>query len=202
MPGRLHRSTRGDPGGRLDVARLILILGGARSGKSRLAEQLARQSGRPVVYLATATPGDDEMRQRIGVHRANRPQTWNTIEEPIDLPAALDQTAPGDLVLLDCLTLWVSNLLLDGPSDEPPAVASGRIVEYSERFIAVLQGRDISMIAVSNEVGMGIVPSYETGRTYRDALGQVNQMLADKADSVYLMVAGLPLPLKDEPPDS
>ena len=181
---------------------LTLILGGARSGKSDLAEQLARQSGRPVVYLATAGAGDEEMRQRIVTHRAIRPQEWRTIEEPLDLTAAISQMRPGDLAVLECVTLWVSNLLIDGPTGESPEDAVGRIVTRAERFQSGLQGKDIWMIAVSNEVGLGIVPDSEIGRTYRDALGRVNQLLAGQADSVYLMVAGLPLALKGEfPPE-
>ena len=177
-------------------SRLTLILGGARSGKSSLAEELARRSGRSVVYLATATPGDDEMRQRIVTHRANRPRNWRTVEEPIDLPAALDQACTGELALLECVTLWVSNLLLAGPCDEPPATAIGRIIQHTEHFLSALQRKNIWVIAVSNEVGMGIVPASEMGRTYRDGLGRVNQLLASQADSVYLMVAGLPFALK------
>ena len=181
---------------------LALILGGARSGKSNLAEQLARQSGRPVVYLATAGAGDEDMRRRIVTHRANRPQEWTTIEEPLDLPAALSQTGPGDLALVECATLWVSNLLIDGPTGESPEDAVGRIVTRAKRFLSALQGKGIWMIVVSNEVGMGIVPDSEMGRTYRDALGRVNQLLAGQADSVYLMVAGLPFALKGEfPPE-
>ena len=181
---------------------LTLVLGGARSGKSNLAERLARQSGRPVVYLATATAGDDEMRQRISTHRASRPREWRTIEEPLDLPAGLSLTRPGDIALLECVTLWVSNLLLAGPSDESPAETVDRIVAQAERFLSVLQETDTWVMAVSNEVGMGIVPEYEMGRTYRDALGRVNQMLAGQARSVCLMVAGLPLALKGEfPPE-
>ena len=176
--------------------RLTLILGGARSGKSSLAEELARRSGRPVVYLATATPGDDEMRQRIVTHRANRPRNWRTVEEPQDLTAALSVMGPGDLALLECVTLWVSNLLLAGQRDESPATAIGRIIEHTEHFLSSLRGKNIWVIAVSNEVGMGIVPASEMGRTYRDGLGRVNQLLASRADSVYLMVAGLPFALK------
>ena len=177
-------------------SRLTLILGGARSGKSSLAEELARRSGRSVVYLATATPGDDEMRQRIVTHRTNRPRNWRTVEEPIDLPAALSVMGPGDLALLECVTLWVSNLLLAGQRDESPATAIGRIIEHTEHFLSSLRGKNIWVIAVSNEVGMGIVPASEMGRTYRDGLGRVNQLLASRADCVYLMVAGLPLALK------
>ncbi len=179
---------------------LLLILGGARSGKSNLADELASKSGRPVVYLATATAGDDNMRQRILSHKASRPQNWRTIEEPLDLVAALSQARPGDLALLDCVTLWVSNLLLAGPGDESPVTAVDRIVEQTKRLLSALREMDIWMVAVSNEVGMGIVPSSEMGRTYRDGLGRVNQLFAGQADSVYLMVAGLPLALKGELP--
>lgn len=179
---------------------LILILGGARSGKSDLAERLAHESGRPVVYLATATPGDDEMRQRIETHRANRPETWRTVEESLDVSVALSQIHTGDLALLECVTLWVSNLLLDGPTNESPAEAVGRIVAHAERLLSILRDREIWMVAVSNEVGMGVVPGSEMGRTYRDALGRVNQLLAGQAGTVYLMVAGLPLALKGESP--
>ena len=178
------------------VGGLTLILGGARSGKSSFAEDLAQESGRSVVYLATATPDDDEMRQRIATHRASRPRNWRTLEEPLDLPSALSLMGPGDLALLECVTLWVSNLLLAGPSDESPADALGRIVAETERLLSALRDKDIWVIAVSNEVGMGIVPGSEMVRSYRDALGRVNQLLAGQAGSVYLTVAGLPLALK------
>ena len=167
-----------------------------------MRNELARQSGRPVIYLATATPGDEDMRRRIVTHRANRPQEWRTIEEPLDVQAALSKTRPGDLALLECVTLWVSNLLLAGPQDESPATAVDRIIEQAKGFIFSLEETDVWVIAVSNEVGMGIVPDSEMGRTYRDSLGRVNQLLAGRADSVYLMVAGLPFALKGEfPPE-
>jgi adenosylcobinamide kinase/adenosylcobinamide-phosphate guanylyltransferase len=158
-----------------------LVLGGARSGKSDWAVRTAAESGRPVLFLATATAGDDEMAERIARHRAERPADWRTIEEPIDLVGALRREArPGDLIVVDCLTLWVSNLLLAGgdPDVEP------------------LLDLGLELILVSNEVGLGLVPDNPLGRAYRDVLGQVNRAVAARAESVVFMVAGLPVDLR------
>ena len=172
---------------------LILILGGARSGKSAFAERLARR-GRRVLFVATAEARDEDMKRRIAAHRERRPPGWDTLEEPLDLVAALRPVLDRyDTLLLDCLTLWVSNLLLDEPSQ---AEVGGRIQNSARELMDLVAESPATWILVSNEVGQGIVPSSAMGRTYRDALGRVNQLAASRADKVYLMTAGLALELK------
>ena len=172
---------------------LILILGGARSGKSAFAERLARR-GRRVLFVATAEARDEDMERRIAAHRQRRPAGWDTLEEPLDLVAALRPLLHRyDTFLLDCLTLWVSNLLLD----EPVRAEDGSRIQDSARELMDLMAESpANWILVSNEVGQGIVPSSALGRAYRDTLGRVNQLAASRADRVYLMTAGLALELK------
>jgi adenosylcobinamide kinase / adenosylcobinamide-phosphate guanylyltransferase len=182
---------------------LILVTGGARSGKSTFAEQLARQLGgdQGVCYLATAEPGDDEMRARIAAHRASRPAGWRTIEVPRGVGAALRSlTLPArqGVVLLDCLTLLVSNVLLAHPdtADEEDTWPSVRAeIDDLVRFAAQPA---VTTIVVTNEVGLGIVPATRLARVYRDLLGRANQRLAAAATVVYLVVSGIPLKIKDE----
>ena len=185
--------------------RLILILGGARSGKSAYGETLAAQLARdaPVLYIATATPSDDEMRRRIARHQAGRPPHWQTIEEPLN-PATALQTTTSRVALLDCVTLLVANLLLerashDGDADEA-LFASEAAEERVNRAITALldawRASATTLILISNEVGMGVIPPYPLGRAYRDCLGRLNARLAAEADTVLLMVAGLPVELK------
>ena len=191
--------------------RLILILGGARSGKSAFAERLAAQSGRAVAFIATATAGDDEMRKRIARHRASRPMEWHTIEEPLDLAVAVRQAYKlADVVLLDCMTLWLGNMLFqeqgqyenDDMGKEELSRTSNLFDERSsqqiEALLTVVQSVETgkTLILVSNEVGLGIVPAYPLGRVYRDTLGYVNQRVAQIADRVYLMVAGMAVDIK------
>lgn len=172
---------------------LILILGGARSGKSAFAERLARR-GRRVLFVATAEPRDEDMKRRIAAHRERRPAGWDTLEEPLDLVAALRPVLDRyDTFLLDCLTLWVSNLLLDEPGH---AEANNRIQDSARKLMDLIEETPATWILVSNQVGQGIVPSSALGRAYRDALGRVNQLAASRADRVYLMTAGLALELK------
>lgn len=169
-----------------------LILGGARSGKSRLAEKYAVNSGLAVVYLATATSGDGEMAQRIRIHRERRPAQWTLIEEPVALADTLRREARDDRCLLvDCLTLWMSNLLcLDQP---------GLLTQEVDALLAVLPGLPGRVILVSNEVGMGIVPMGELSRRFQDEVGRLHQELAARCDRVILTVAGLPHQLKPSP---
>ena len=176
---------------------LILITGGARSGKSAFAERLAMQSGR-VLFVATAEALDDEMARRIAAHRACRPKNWDTLEEPRILSDALRAALCGandlyDTVVVDCLTMWVSNLLLLHEGD---ADAEARILQAAEGLLDVCGSYSARWIVVTNEVGLGIVPSSSLGRAYRDALGRVNSLVASRADKVYLMAAGLALELK------
>ena len=187
--------------------RLMLILGGARSGKSGYAESLAARiaANRPVLYVATATAEDDEMRARIERHRVARPHHWLTVEAPRDPANAIrEQAAHGDIpvILLDCVTLLVSNLLLDGAHadfDEQrfdASAAEARATTAIAALLAAWRETHATLILVSNEVGMGLVPPYPLGRVYRDVLGRINAALAREADAVLLMVAGLPIELK------
>ena len=168
-----------------------LVLGGARSGKSRHALDQARQFRGPVAFVASARPLDGDMAARIARHRAERPPRWTTLEEPYDLAAACRRAARAhDLVLVDCATVWVSNLMERGDDDAVVLAAADDLAK-------LLRERLVSVIVVSNEVGQGVHPPTELGRRFRDLLGFVNQRLAAAADRVTLMVAGLPLVLKD-----
>lgn len=185
---------------------VTLVTGGARSGKSRWAERHARESGRPVVYVATASPGDPEMAARIAAHRAARPTTWQTVEERTAIAAVVRAHArPGDLVLVDCLTLWVSNLLTgsaerhvvdDHVSPEHQREIEQRAVAAAEEVLNAAREVGASLVLVTNEVGLGIVPATPLGRLYRDVLGRVNQAVASRADAVILMVAGIAVDLR------
>ena len=169
---------------------LILVLGGARAGKSAFAQGLAEKGQGAVLFVATAEAGDAEMAERIVEHRRQRPAGWDTLEEPLKLAAALEQASPNyDTILLDCLTLWVSNLL--GEEQGTPDVE-----RETRRLLDVYEAGAATWILVSNEVGLGVVPPSALGRRYRDALGLVNQLVARRADHVYLLVAGLALDLK------
>ncbi len=180
------------------MGRLILILGGARSGKSTAAERLALElGGESVLYIATAEANDEEMRERILVHQQSRPTGWRTIEAPLGVADKLSQVALSEVVLLDCITLLASNLLLTLPEDCTQSQANDVVLTEIDALLALQQKQPAIWIVVSNEVGMGIVPPYRLGRLYRDALGAANQRLAQAADEVILMVAGLPWHLKD-----
>lgn len=180
-----------------------LVLGGARSGKSAHAERLARDSGREVVYIATAQAGDGEMATRIAHHRAQRPDAWPTVEEPQRLGAALLQHAqPGRLLLVDCLTLWLTNLMFSSGQAYPDV---GDIVLpelfHSERAqllyaLAELEHGDCDIVLVSNEVGMGIVPYGAISRCFTDEAGRLNQAVAAICERAVFVAAGLPLVLK------
>jgi adenosylcobinamide kinase/adenosylcobinamide-phosphate guanylyltransferase len=185
--------------------RLILVLGGARSGKSSFAERLGATSGKRVAFIATATVRDEDMRTRIAHHRASRPATWPTIEEPLDLASALQQAAPrADILLLDCITLWLSNWLArtgEVSLDEDPTIGvrlNEEALAEIERLLTILDtlGVDKTLLVVSNEVGLGIVPMHTLSRTYRDILGRINQRLTQRAERVYLMIAGLAVDIK------
>lgn len=176
------------------MGKLTLILGGARSGKSTYAERLALRFGGQVTYIATAQALDAEMDERIRSHRAKRPDTWQTLEIPSGVGRSLNENPPvGDLIVLDCLTLLVSNLALLASPDvdlpDEPAVAALVEAEIGQ-LIAGIQTGAADWIVVSNEVGMGLVPPYPLGRIYRDWLGWANQRLAHVADRVVFMVAG------------
>ncbi|HEU0001005.1 MAG TPA: bifunctional adenosylcobinamide kinase/adenosylcobinamide-phosphate guanylyltransferase [Ktedonobacteraceae bacterium] len=189
------------------VPQIILILGGARSGKSTFAERLANNSGRSVAFIATATAGDEEMHERISRHRAARPATWHTIEEPLDLAGAVLQASNlADVLLLDCITLWLNNLFsqkFGQYESDKGQFASSKLfddvaLQEIEKLLAVVWSLEPGkiLLIVTNEVGLGIVPAYASGRLYRDTLGYVNQRLAQAADRVYFMIAGMGIDLK------
>lgn len=175
---------------------MVLVLGGARSGKSMCAEQLVASSGYPVVYIATATAGDDEMRERIRRHQHRRPAGWQTREAPFDVPAVLDRVAP-EAVLIDCLTMYISNWLLrheqNGLAGDELADA---VLAEVDKLLACAARKPGLVVVVANEVGQGIVPSYPIGRAFRDIAGWANQRAAAAADQVYYCIAGIPVELK------
>ena len=204
---------------RPDRGRLILVTGGARSGKSTYAERLAAQLAEPrggrVTYIATSEAHDAEMAQRVEAHQAARPASWTTAECPVEVPAAVRAAAAGSVILLDCVTLWVTNLLFsDGAfgGSEPPEdgynydkdllpaeqerAAAARVTAAVTDLLAAVAETGATLIAVSNEVGLGVVPEYPLARLYRDQLGWANQRLAREADRVYFLVSGYPLDVK------
>jgi adenosyl cobinamide kinase/adenosyl cobinamide phosphate guanylyltransferase len=166
---------------------LLLLLGGARSGKSRLAVRLAREDGASVLFIATAEARDEEMSERISQHRAERPSEWHTLEEPLRLREAIETAPAESCVVVDCLSLWVANLLERGDDAEAAATEAARSAAR----------REARTIAVTNEAGLGIVPATPLGREYRDVLGRVNAIWAEAADEAYLVVAGKALRLAD-----
>lgn len=169
------------------ASRIILVTGGARSGKSALAERLVGQFAMPRIYIATATAGDEEMSRRIALHRERRGPDWQTVEESRDLPEALARTGGQGVRLVDCLTLWLA--ALSDRSDPGPEIA---------RLCVTLDGQSSPVILVTNELGMGIVPENALARRFRDAHGLMNQAVANIADEVWMSVSGLPLRLKPE----
>ncbi len=174
----------------MSVPVTTLVLGGARSGKSAFAECLVANSGLKRVYLATGAAGDEEMRARIDRHRARRGENWRTIEEPLAIIDALArEAAPHRAILIDCLTLWLSNLMHANRDSE----------REIQRLAAALRAATSPIVLVSNEVGLGIVPETPLGRRFRDAQGRLNQAIAATAGNVALIVAGLPLWLKRPP---
>lgn len=176
---------------------MILILGGARSGKSSKAVEIARNH-EEVIYLATGVPTDQEMENRIARHKQDRPDNWETIEEPVELGEVMERLKSDSFsgaVILDCLGFWLSNTMreveLEGPGELEDFVQNKVTEELGQA-----RGADFELLVVSNEVGMGVIPESPAGRKFRDALGRANQVVGRLADRVYLMVAGFPLQLK------
>ena len=169
------------------MAPVTLVLGGARSGKSRHAERLVRESGRARLYIATGRAWDDEMRQRIKQHQRDRGPEWRTIEAPEALEDAIGENGdPNIAVLVDCLTLWVTNLMM---ADED-------VAERSKRLVSAVRASSATIVLVSNEVGLGIVPENAMARAFRDHAGRLHQLIAEAADNVHFVAAGLALTLK------
>ena len=171
---------------------IIFITGGARSGKSTLAVELAKKSNGKVAFIATAQAGDDEMKKRISLHKQERPQDWTTIEEPLDVASAIDSASGHNIVIIDCMTLLVSNLLC---SDEN-MVETHWIFEKIRELVDSARKFDGTVIIISNEVGMGIVPENKLARYFRDIAGKANQIIANSADQVYVCFSGIPLLIK------
>jgi len=169
---------------------ITLVLGGARSGKSRIAQELAGASSLPVVYIATATALDEEMATRIEHHQHNRPSEWRLLECPLDLAAALqEETQQPQTILVDCLTLWLNNQLFEYPEQDFSALF--------DALVNSLNANNANVIFVANEVGLGIIPLGEVSRKFVDEAGRLNQQLARISDKVLFVAAGLPLSLKD-----
>jgi adenosylcobinamide kinase/adenosylcobinamide-phosphate guanylyltransferase len=179
---------------------LVLILGGARSGKSRFAQETASRLGERVLFVATAEALDEEMRRRIEEHKRARPSAWRTLEAPYDVGRRIcDEAGSAQVVIVDCLTLLVSNLIgrCGGDSEHIDADLFGERLKHEIReLVDSINSVQASFIVVSNEVGMGLVPDSSLGRLYRDHLGKANQDLAQRADLVYFMVAGMPMVVK------
>lgn len=174
--------------------RSILILGGARSGKSRFAQELAARISDRVLFVATGEPLDEEMQARIDEHKRARPDSWHTLEARAGIGRQIGKQAGNtDVIIVDCLTLLVSNLLNDVPDY---IEAENRVTTEIYELIASMSELDATFIIVSNEVGMGLVPESKLGRVYRDMLGKANQLIAQFATEVYLMVAGIPTVVK------
>ncbi len=179
----------------------ILIIGGARSGKSHFAHELALKSAQPVLFVATAEAGDEEMRRRIEEHQKTRPATWSTLEVTTHVGSQIFQKiGEAQTVIVDCITLLVNNIFsqYSDPAGEPinvPLIEKEVMAEIGE-LVDCINRVNASFIIVTNEVGLGLVPANRMGRSYRDLLGGANQILAQHADEIYLMVAGIPLPIK------
>ena len=179
------------------MANMTLILGGARSGKSSYAQNLAEETGKSVTFLATAQALDDEMSARIQKHRAERPAHWATLEIPLDIATHVRQIK-SDIVIFDCITLLVSNLLMQFVQQDlvDEALFLSSLQKEMNELLSGLRTIDQHWLIISNEVGLGLVPEYQMGRVYRDGLGWANQTLAREADKVIFMVAGIPMIVK------
>lgn len=197
MAHRTHRLLVNGPATR---SRLFLITGGVRSGKSRYAEELVESFGGGVAYVATLEADDEEMGRRIERHKARRPPEWRTVEATLDVPNAIERIEEP-VILLDCFSGWVSNLLLAHEKDGEEAILAA-VLGRVEDLLTAVRASGKTVAVVTNEVGSGVVPEYRLGRWYRDALGLANQRVAADADAVCLTVAGLPLVLKGSFPGS
>jgi len=176
-----------------------LIIGGARSGKSRFAQELAINSGKSVLFVATATAGDEEMRQRIEEHRRKRPATWSTLETTTHIGNQIQHNIGNtQVVIVDCITLLVNNIFSQFAEPIDASLVEKEVNSEISELVECMSHVDASFIVVTNEVGTGLVPANEMGRFYRDLLGKANQLLAQQSDEVYLMVAGLSVKIKPD----
>jgi len=175
----------------------ILITGGVRSGKSYFAQKLALRFNEPVLFVATAEAGDEEMRQRIEKHKAERPANWNTLEATTNIGSQISQKTSGArVIIVDCITLLVSNILGQYSDQTDATIVEERVAGEITELIECIKQTDVVFIIVTNEIGLGLVPISKVSRLYRDLLGKANQRLAEVAEEVYLMVAGLPVQIK------
>jgi adenosylcobinamide kinase / adenosylcobinamide-phosphate guanylyltransferase len=168
------------------MAEIILVTGGARSGKSALAERLAQSCGNKVIYIATSEPFDDEMQSRIDRHRARRDASWRTVDAPLELPDMLVQTDWDAPRLVDCLTMWLNNLIYHNRD----------VGDEMNRLIKVISEQQADLVMVTNEIGSGLVPQTAEARKFRDLAGELNQMVAQAASQVYLSVSGISVKIK------
>ncbi len=174
----------------ISMGKLVLVLGGARSGKSRFAASLASAKSKRTAFVATCVPADEEMKQRVAQHRSSRPKSWKTFEEPEDLAGLIAKIKNDfDCILLDCLTLWISNLLLKGHDEDG-------MHNKIQKMVSCAKNGKAHLVIVSNEVGSGIVPEHKLGRDFRDVAGRIHQFLAHEACDVYLVVSGIPYAIK------
>jgi adenosylcobinamide kinase/adenosylcobinamide-phosphate guanylyltransferase len=183
------------------MKKVLLLLGGARSGKSRYAQEYAQKQAEKVLFVATATAGDEDMRQRIEQHKKDRPVDWTTLEVTHRLGKEIEAAWVGeDVLIIDCITMLVNNIFCSYDEDQfeklEDAVLEKKVVSEISELIACMKRVEASFIIISNEVGLGLVPDNRMGRLYRDILGRANQMLAQNSEEVYLMVAGIPLRVK------
>jgi adenosylcobinamide kinase/adenosylcobinamide-phosphate guanylyltransferase len=175
----------------------ILLTGGARSGKSQMAQELATKAGGQVLFVATAEPGDDEMARRIIMHRKLRPKDWRTLEATTHIGSEIAKNIDdAETVIVDCITLLVSNVLQEFTENSDPSIVEKAVTAEINELLNCIQRTKADFIIVTNEVGLGIVPGDRVSRLYRDLLGKANQMLAENVDEVYLLVAGIPLQVK------
>ncbi|MCA2000513.1 MAG: bifunctional adenosylcobinamide kinase/adenosylcobinamide-phosphate guanylyltransferase [Chloroflexi bacterium] len=179
------------------MGKITLLLGGARSGKSSYAQRLAEESGKTVTYLATAQALDDEMSLRIQKHQSERPAHWQTLEIPLDVAAHVGKIQ-SELVILDCMTLLVTNLMMQFVSDDlvDEAPFAEAVYKGTADLLAAIRAGRPDWLIISNEIGLGLVPPYQMGRVYRDLLGWANQRLAREADKVVFLAAGIPITIK------
>jgi adenosylcobinamide kinase/adenosylcobinamide-phosphate guanylyltransferase len=176
---------------------MTLILGGARSGKSHFAQELGSKSPQPVLFVATAEAGDEEMRQRIEAHKKARPATWRTLEAATQVgKRIIQEMGEAQTVIIDCITLLVNNVFAQHGEPLDASLIEQAVMAEIGELASLVNQVNARFIIVSNEVGLGIVPADGVSRLYRDLLGKANQLLAQQADEVYLMVAGLPVPIK------
>ena len=171
------------------MSKLIFITGPVRSGKSNFAVNLAKKSKKKIIFIATCKPVDTEMKERIKKHKQQRPKEWITIEEEIDLGSVLRNISKDKLIIIDCITLWVSNLFFHNFNEK-------EILKIVNDLISIIKRKGLSVIIVSNEVGWGIVPNNKIARNFRDIMGIIHQKISESSNEIYLLVSGIPIKLK------